>query len=420
MRFFFISILFFHSTKAISQKIAGDWLGNLDVNGQQIPLAFHFKNDSLNKISGTWDSPKQKAFDLPFSEIKINGDSIFLGIKMIIGFYRAKMIGKDSLAGIWHQGNGELNLNFSRSAVKSKILKNVFLPNEKEIAITAADIKIYGTLLSRNNKQKLVIIIAGSGPTDREGNNPLGDNANSYKMIAQSLDSQNIASFRYDKRGVAKSMSSNLNENNLLFEDYINDVKVIFNYLYDSVGYKNIFIMGHSEGSLIGIVAAGKTKVKGYISLAGSGRPIDEVIQEQVRTQLSDTLAKKTKYIFDELKAGKKVTDIPQPLSSLFRGSVQLYLISWLKYSPAIEINKLKCPVLILQGTCDKQIRVKDAKDLHAANPKSELHIIPFMTHTLKDTDENCRDKNNKTYTDISLPLDKILVKDIITFIKKN
>ncbi len=414
------SFLILCCSAVFSQKIIGDWLANIEVNGQQIPIVFHFNKDTQGKVNGTWDSPKQKAFGLPFSDIAIKGDSVVLLIKMISGFYKGKMIVNDSIVGIWHQGAGETALNFSRSFESTIDSTNKLLPGEKELAVTSSGTKIYGTLLSKNNHQKLVIIIAGSGPTDREGNNPIGVEANSYKMIAQSLDSQNIASFRYDKRGVAKSLPADFVESKLLFDDYIKDAETIFNYLFDTLGYKNIYFIGHSEGSLIGIVAAEKKVVKGFISLAGSGRPINEVIEEQVKSQLPDSLQRKVNFILTELKKGNQVSDIPQSLTSLFRKSIQPYFISWLKYSPTKEINKLNCPVLVLQGTCDKQIQLKDAQNLHNANKKSTLDIISLMTHTLKNADENCKDENNKTYTDGSLPLNTILVKDIVTFIKKN
>ncbi len=404
-----------------SQNLQGNWKGTIEFNGQSIPIVFHFYKDSSGNTNGKWDSPKQKVIGLPFSEINADKDSVHLGIKMINGFYNGKFIGSDSMQGIWQQGPAQLPLNFSRSAENfTEETKAKLLPNEKEIAVTIPDgSKLYGTLLSKNNNQKLFIIIAGSGPTDREGNNILGVESNSYQLLAQALDSENIASFRYDKRGIGKSIPSNVNEENLVFEDYINDAEKIFQYLQDSLGFKDIYILGHSEGSLIGIAAAEKVKAKGFVSIAGAGRPIDEIIEEQISNQpLPDSLKKKTTEIFASLKDGKKVNDVPDVLNSIFRKSVQPYMISWLKYDPAKEIKKLKCPILILQGSCDMQTKATDAENLHHSNAKSKMDIIPLMTHTLKNADEGCKDDNRKTYTDPSLPLNKQLVNDIVKFIK--
>src|SRR5690606_22200341 len=198
------------------------------------------------------------------------------------------------------------------------------------------------------------------------------------------------------------------------------DAKAIFNYLYDSLGFKSIYFAGHSEGSLIGMVASQNKKVKGYISIAGAGRPIDVIINEQMEQQpLADTIKDKVAVIFNELKKGNTGDDYPSELESLFRKSVQPYIISWMKYSPENEIKKVQCPVFIIQGDCDVQVKVLDAQNLHAANKKNLLKIIPQMSHTLKDAGVACVDQQ-KTYTNGSLPLSKEFTGAIINFIRNN
>src|ERR1017187_403591 len=421
-KLFFINILILIHSHSFSQEINGNWEGNIEVNGQQIPIVFHFNKDSSGNINGKWDSPKQKAMNLPFSSIDVNKDSLHLGIKMIGGYYNGKFIGNDSISGLWHQSGRLFDLNFSRSQRDfSAEENNRLLPDEREISVTSYDsTMLYGTLFSKNNQEKLGIIIAGSGPTDRDGNNLLGSNANSYKMLAQALDSQNIATFRYDKRGVAKSLSGNFNQANVVFEDYIKDAEKIFDYLHDSLGFQNIYIIGHSEGSLIGIIASQKKPVNGYISVAGAGRPIDAVIEEQENASaLPDSLKTRIKIIFNDLKKGKKVDGVPSELNNLFNKSLQPYFISWLKYDPAKEIKKLGCPILILQGACDIQMKLQDAENLHSANPKSKIEIIPLMTHTLKNAGAGCKDQI-KTYTDPTLPINIKLIKEIVSFMKSN
>jgi pimeloyl-ACP methyl ester carboxylesterase len=199
----------------------------------------------------------------------------------------------------------------------------------------------------------------------------------------------------------------------------VKDAQKIFDYLHDSLGFKNIYFIGHSEGSLIGMLASEKKKVSGYISVAGAGRPIDEILNEQMQKQpLPDSVKQQIPVIFNQLKKGQEVDKIPSDLNMLFRKSIQPYLISWLKYSPQEEIKKLRCPILILQGGCDIQVTEPDAKNLHEANKKSTLDIIPNMSHTLKNAGKDCVDQT-KTYTDGSMLLDQILVKDIANFIKQ-
>ena len=228
----------------------------------------------------------------PFTTIIAKDDSLNLTIAEIKGSYEGRLIYNDSIKGMWHQGNISLPLNFKKSIINNKITKENSYPNEREISITSAGgSKLFGTLLSKNNNQKLAIIIAGSGPTDRNGNNPMGVKAASYEMLAHALDSQNIATFRFDKRGLGKSMVDDFDESKMIFDDYINDAGKIFDYLHDTLGFKDVYFMGHSEGSLIGMVASQKKKVKGFVSIAGAGRPIDEVIEEQVNNQpLPDSL----------------------------------------------------------------------------------------------------------------------------------
>ncbi len=286
----------------------------------------------------------------------------------------------------------------------------------KNIVVTIKEFKIDGTLLAASNKQKIVIIIAGSGPTDRDGNSIAGVSSNSYRLLASALQKNNIASFRYDKRGIAKSATKNFKESDVLFDDFINDAKEIFNYLKDTLGYKDIYFAGHSEGSLIGMVAAEQTPAKGYISLAGVSRPIDLIIGEQVAAQYP-AIAKQTDSFFNILKLKGRIDSVPPSLLMLFRPSVQPYLVSWMKYNPAAEIKKLHLPILILQGTCDIQVKKTEATYLYNANNKAILNIIDGMTHTLKNAEANCTDKDLKTYHDPTLPLNEELVKSIINFV---
>src|SRR6185437_12422653 len=168
------------------------------------------------------------------------------------------------------------------------------------------------------------------------------------------------------------------------------------------------------------MLASQKKKVAGYISVAGAGRPIDAVLEEQMQNQpLPDSVKQQISPIFNQLKEGEEVNNFPEILAPLFRKSIQPYMISWLKYTPEKEIKKLNCPVLIIQGGCDVQVKVEDANNLHNGNKKNALEIIPTMSHTLKDAGQNCINQQ-QTYTDGSMPIDPVLVDDIVRFIKKN
>jgi hypothetical protein len=278
---------------------------------------------------------------------------------------------------------------------------------------------IKGTLTSPLNPSKklpLVILIAGSGPTDRDGNNPMMKN-NSLKLLAEALSAKGIAVLRYDKRLIAKSQVPDLKESDLRFDTYINDVSDWITKMKAEKKYAKIIIAGHSEGSLIGMVAAHLSQANAFISIAGAGDPADQILKKQLSAQpkmVQDLCFP----IIDSLKVSKTVSNVSPMLNSLFRASVQPYLISWFKYNPATEIAKLKVPTLIIQGTNDIQISTEDANILYAKSQKGQLILIENMNHVLKIVPGD-KAANIQSYSNPSLPLSTQLVDGIVQFVQK-
>ncbi len=176
------------------------------------------------------------------------------------------------------------------------------------------------------------------------------------------------------------------------------------------------FVIGHSEGSLLGMVAAQRLEADGFVSIAGIGRRADEVLLAQLRPQLPPELMKKSEEILQSLLAGKTVADVPPPLQALFRPSVQPYLISWFGYDPIAEISKLHVPVLVIQGTTDIQITVGDAQLLKKAQPEASLQIIEGMNHVLKMVAADPQ-QQIASYSAPALPVAPQLVKAISEFV---
>ncbi len=286
------------------------------------------------------------------------------------------------------------------------------------IVLETATGKIRGSLTvpSKGKKFPVVLIIAGSGPTDRNGNSGAAVTANSYKILADSLLQHNIASLRYDKRGIAKSTDAGTKEEELSFENYIDDAAAWVALLKKDKRFGSIIIAGHSEGSLVGMVAAKKASVDKYISIAGAGGPVYETLKKQLTAQ-PEQLQKMCYPMLDTLASGKKLTVVPPMLNSLFRPSVQPYLISWFKYDPRKEIAKLALPVLIINGTTDIQVSVDDAKNLHTACKQSKLLLVEGMTHLLKEGPAD-RDKNIALYNSTpNEPVKTALVQAMVQFI---
>ncbi len=302
--------------------------------------------------------------------------------------------------------------------VVSLIVQSIWAQKSEELFIESFDsLKLSGTLLMPKKKVdnlSLAIIIAGSGPTDRDGNSGIMIN-NSLKYLAEGLVKHNIASFRYDKRAIGKSLSSSIREIDLRFDDYVNDVKALIQFFDKDKRFSSIVIIGHSEGSLLGMIAVQNTKVKKYISIAGVGRTADLVLEDQLAMQFSK---EKTRVILDSIKAGFTVSDLGK-LKALFRPSVQPYMMSWFKYDPQKEIKKLTCPVLIIQGDNDIQVKVSEAELLKLAYPKADYEIISNMNHVMKIVKGDFNE-NLKSYYNPKIPDSKVLIKTISNFILKN
>lgn len=266
-----------------------------------------------------------------------------------------------------------------------------------------------------DTSQTIVIIIAGSGPTDRDGNNSVMKNY-SLQMLGNDLAKFGYPNIRYDKRGVAKSINAFIPESELTFNQNVIDAASFYDYAIN-LGYSKVAIAGHSEGSLIGLLLANEKNAKTYISLAGAGRPISEVLKEQYENT-APIVRDSAHSIIDSLVKGVKVDTLSPWLYSIFRPQLQDYIISWMAINPTEEMAKFQNDALIIQGTTDIQVAVTDAEALHNANPKSELVIIEGMNHIFKKAPKD-RSLNKQTYNQPELPLHPDLILSIVNFLKK-
>ena len=274
-----------------------------------------------------------------------------------------------------------------------------------------------GTLyapIRQNNTTNLVILIAGSGPTNRDGNQ-IGLTNNSLKLLAESLVKNGIAVYSYDKRIFAQMASGKLDEASLSFDNFIDDATAVVIYFKNQKKYHSITIAGHSEGALIGMIAA-NGNADAYISIGGAGRPIDEVLLEQIGKQ-APFLKEEVGKNLATLKSGNTFELKNQMLASLFRASVQPYMISWIKYNPQYEIKKLHIPSLLINGDKDIQVSVQDAQLLQQAKPDAQLQIIPNMNHIFKAI-KGDDTENKASYTNPELPICTELTSIITTFIR--
>ena len=267
-------------------------------------------------------------------------------------------------------------------------------------------------------KVPVVLLHAGSGPTDRNGNSiALPGANNALKLLAEGLAARGIASVRYDKRLIAASTAPQWTEEGLRFDDYVADAVAWLKRLRADARFTRVVMAGHSEGALIAALACKQAAVDGCVLIAGSGRNIDELLNEQLRPHLSSTLYEQHTRIMSSLKQGMPVAQVPPELLMLYRPSVQPYLISSLKHEPRIAIAVLDMPVLIVQGTSDIQVGVSDARALSAAQPAAKLVLVDGMNHLLKMVG-NDRALQVKSYGSADLPVAPQLVAALGDFVQ--
>jgi len=289
---------------------------------------------------------------------------------------------------------------------------------QRPITLDTGTGELFGSLLlpKSDNPVPVVLIISGSGPTDRDGNNPDGGRNDSLKRLAWVLAKHNIASVRYDKRGVAASLAAAPDERNLSVEGYVADTEAWGRKLKTDPRFSQLILLGHSEGALIASLAAPSVDAAAVISMSGSARPIDQVLREQLGNRLPPPLVLRSNQLLDSLKAGKTDDNVPPQLQVIFRPSVQPYLISLFRQDPAAAFARLKMPALIIQGSNDIQVGINDAKLLKAAKPDAELALIEGMNHVMRIVPNDVK-RQLASYKDPQLPLAAELGARILGFI---
>jgi pimeloyl-ACP methyl ester carboxylesterase len=289
---------------------------------------------------------------------------------------------------------------------------------QRPISLDTGTGELFGTLLlpKSSSPVPVVLIIAGSGPTDRDGNNPDGGRNDSLKRLAVILAKHNIASVRYDKRGVAASKPATPDERDLSIEKYVADAQAWGRKLKADPRLGKLIVMGHSEGALVAALAAEQAGASAVISIAGTGRPVDQVVREQLQDRLPPPLLARSEELIEEMKAGKTDDNVPPVLEVVFRRSVQPYLISLFRENPAKAFGKLTVPTLIIQGRNDMQVGVGDAELLHQAKPDSDIAIIDGMNHVLRIVPNDIK-RQLASYKDPQLPLASEVSDRILKFI---
>jgi len=286
--------------------------------------------------------------------------------------------------------------------------------------------RLYGTLLLPEAAPPfpVALIVAGSGPTDRDGNSTLLPGRNdALKQLGEALKARGIASLRYDKRGIAESAAAGVDEASLTFDLLVDDAVRWLEQLAADARFGAGLVLGHSEGSLIGMLAAARTGAAAFVSLEGAGRPAAAVLRAQLAGQLPPALLDEVDGVLAELEGGRTVEDLPSGIAAvpsiaqaLFRASVQPYLVSWFAYDPCDTIAAIDAPSLVVQGTHDLQVPVPDGEALAGAARMGSYALVEGMNHVLKLAPPE-RDANLAAYSDPGLPLAPALLEALDAFL---
>ncbi len=323
--------------------------------------------------------------------------------------------------GLATAGTLRLEAKPSNGPAELKIADDSTRFRAEAVTLTTPSATLHGTLQipsGPGSTHAVALLISGSGPTDRDGNTGPQFQSGSLRMLAEALAAQGIASLRYDKRGVGQSQVRHLKEDDLRFDDLVDDAARWMEMLRGDGRFSSLTVVGHSEGALIGMVAARTAGVDAMVSIAGTSLRAARLLEGQVQATLPPAMAEEAGRILAELEAGR-VGEVPAALHFLFRPSVMPYLISWNRYDPLEEIARLSIPVLVVQGTTDLQVAPASGPALSRANPRAELLQIDGMNHVLKMV-SHVYAEQIASYMDPALPVSPELVDGIGRFIEEN
>ncbi len=233
-------------------------------------------------------------------------------------------------------------------------------------------------------KVPVVIFIAGSGPTDRDGNSSLGLHTDAYRKLAEALAGRGVASVRYDKRGVGKS-GLTFDPARLTVDDFVADAAKVVEKARADARLGPVIVAGHSEGGLIAILLAQKTPLDGLVLLSTAGRPLAAVLREQLGRQLDAAGMADLDRILAALRRGAPVDPIPPALALLFNPTVRAFLKSEIDLDPVPLFHALKVPAAVVQGENDAQVTPGDARLLAGARKDAKLTLLPKMNHVFRD-----------------------------------
>lgn len=277
---------------------------------------------------------------------------------------------------------------------------------------------LQGEVIAVQGARHAVVIIPGSGPTNRDGNTPSsGMRSDLYRLLAEGLAVAGVASIRIDKRGMFGSVEAIADANDVTVRAYAEDTAAWVARAADLAPC--VWLAGHSEGGLVSLVAAQDPPdaLCGLILLATPGRPVGRLMVEQVaRNPGAAPFVEELTSIVADIEAGapRPVEQISPALQPLFAEGVRDYMLDLFSWDPAALGAGWDGPALIVQGGADIQVGAEDARLLAQAMPQAERLDLPEATHMLKPDQPG---DPLATYREPDIALDPGLVPGIVGFL---
>lgn len=274
-----------------------------------------------------------------------------------------------------------------------------------------------GTLEGMTGAQA-ALILPGSGPTDRNGNNAAGLSTDAYRLLAEGLAAGGFPTLRIDKRGIGGSEGDG---NAVSLAAYRDDTAAWIAALRAETGAECVWLIGHSEGGIIALFSADLPELCGLILLATPGRPLGPILVEQIANHplyggYADDIAR----VVEDLSAGLplNVDGLPIELALLFQPATLGYLTELIATDPAELVRGLTLPILAVNGDTDAQVPADAGDHLLAANPDVEVATLPGMTHTLKQVAPGDFAAGAVSYAVPTLPLHEDLLPLLLSFLQ--
>lgn len=424
----FIAIIFFFCfSNLFSQEIIGSWKGELEVPGTKLPLIFNIRQNGTELVT-TMDSPMQGAKDMPTDNTSFINNELIVDAKKFGISYKGKLE-NETITGSFIQGGASLPLTLSRRKEGESVLNRPQTPKPpfnytiEEVSFTNPTDKntLAGTLTTPSNKKDfpVVVLISGSGQQNRDSE-IFGHK--SFWVIADDFAKKGIGVLRVDDRGIGGSNGINMD---VTTQNFAGDTNSAVEFLAQK-GFKNIGLIGHSEGGIIAPMVASKNpKVKFVISMAGPGVPIEELMVLQ-----ANAIAKASGATEEELQSGEETNrkiysliknyngnNLTGEVQKLFASEIQKmpkeqqpdateidkitlaeakkvtipWYIYFLKINPDTYWSKLQIPVLALNGSKDLQVISKEnlagikASLEKAKNKRFETLEYPNLNHLFQE-----------------------------------